>query len=250
MISTPNPDTTWPDLADRLIRALHPLAAPVAISFLDAPADDVPAFDAPMPDPTIDGRTGRVAAGCVFWMHAPERTFSTVAADHANCSVGSYTHGLLSLEEAATRADIGALVELGWVTPDVFPTIPAVTKRPAEIVYGPLTEAKDPSVILLRLNAQAMMVMTDALPDLRIEGKPQCHIIAVAHEHHRVAASVGCALSRARTGMGATALTCAIPAAIAAEVTERVEAAAGVDGVVARYAAQDAQRFSLHHRAG
>ena len=39
-----------------------------------------------------------------------------------------------------------------------------------------------PSVILLRLNAQGMMVMTDALPDLRIEGKPQCHIIAVAHE--------------------------------------------------------------------
>ena len=88
-----------------------------------------------------------------------------------------------------------------------------------------------------------MMVMTDALPDLRIEGKPQCHIIAVAHEHHRVAASVGCALSRARSGMGANALTCAIPAAIAGEVTVRVEGAAGVDGVVARYAAQDAQRF-------
>jgi hypothetical protein len=88
-----------------------------------------------------------------------------------------------------------------------------------------------------------MMVMTDALPDLRIEGKPQCHIIAVAHEHHRVAASVGCALSRARTGIGANAMTCAIPAALAAEVTERVELAAGVDGMVTRYAAQDAQRF-------
>ena len=88
-----------------------------------------------------------------------------------------------------------------------------------------------------------MMVMTDALPDLRIEGKPQCHIIAVAHEQHRVAASVGCALSRARTGMGANALTCAIPAAIAAEVTELVERAAGIDAGVARYAAEDAQRF-------
>ena len=39
------------------------------------------------------------------------------------------------------------------------------------------------------------MIVTDALPELRIEGKPQCHIIAVAHEHGRVAASVGCALS-------------------------------------------------------
>jgi uncharacterized protein (DUF169 family) len=235
--------TSWPELADRLTRALHPLAAPVAITFLESESADIPAFDLPMPEPTADGRTGRVAAGCVFWMHAPERTFSTVAADHANCSVGSYTHGLLSLEEAATRADIGALVESGWVTPDVFPTIPAVTKRPAAIVYGPLAESQDPSVILLRLNAQAMMVMTDALPDLRIEGKPQCHIIAVAQEHNRVAASVGCALSRARTGMGAHAMTCAIPAALAADVTDRVERASGVDGVVARYAAQDAQRF-------
>ena len=87
------------------------------------------------------------------------------------------------------------------------------------------------------------MYMTDALPDLRIEGKPQCHIVAVAHEQGRVAASVGCALSRARTGMGATALTCAIPAASAAEVTVLVERATGVDSVVTRYAAEDAQRF-------
>jgi hypothetical protein len=101
----------------------------------------------------------------------------------------------------------------------------------------------NPSVILLRLNAQGMMVMSDALPELRIEGKPQCHIIAVAHEQGRVAASVGCALSRARTGMGAHALTCAIPGGIAAEVTGLVERAAGVDAVVTRYAAVDAQRF-------
>ncbi|HEY6468927.1 MAG TPA: DUF169 domain-containing protein [Candidatus Dormibacteraeota bacterium] len=242
-MSTEPASTSWSELADRLTTALHPLAAPVAISFLDTVPDDVPAFDSPMPEPTPDGRTGRVAAGCVFWMHAPDRTFSTVAADHANCSVGSYTHGLLGLEEAATHADIGALVKSGWVTPDVFPTIPAVTTRPAAIVYGPLAETQDPSVILLRLNAQAMMVMSDALPDLRIEGKPQCHIIAVAHEQHRVAASVGCALSRARTGMGANAMTCAIPAAMAAEVTERVERAAGIDSGVARYAATDAQRF-------
>jgi hypothetical protein len=43
--------------------------------------------------------------------------------------------------------------------------------------------------------------------------------------------------------MGANALTCAIPAAILADVTERVEHAAGVDAGVARYAGRDAQRF-------
>lgn len=244
MTDSPSPNSSWPELAERLTNALHPLAPPVAITFLDALPVDVPAFETPMPQPTPDGRTGRVAAGCVFWMHGAERTFSTVPADHGNCSVGSYTHGLLSLEEAATNADIGALVESGWVRPEVFPTIPAVSTRPASITYGPLAETPtNPSVILLRLNAQGMMVVTDALPELRIEGKPQCHIIAVALEHGRVAASVGCALSRARTGMGAHALTCAIPAAMATEVTALVERAAGIDDVVIHYAAEDAQRF-------
>jgi uncharacterized protein (DUF169 family) len=242
--STPSAGTSWPELADRLTKALHPLAAPIAITFLDAPSADIPAFDAEMPAPTPDGRTGRVAAGCVFWMHATDRTFTTVPADHANCSVGSYTHGLLSLEQAATNTDVATLVESGWVSPQLFPDIPAVSTRPASIAYGPLAETRvDPSVVLLRVNAQGLMVLTDALPELRIEGKPQCHIIAVAHEHGRVAASVGCALSRARTGMGAHALTCAIPAGVAAEVTALVERAAGIDGVVTRYAAEDARRF-------
>jgi uncharacterized protein (DUF169 family) len=242
--STTSSGTSWPELSERLTRALHPLAAPIAITFLDRPAIGIPAFDAAMPAPMPDGRTGRVAAGCVFWMLATERTFTTAAPDHANCSVGSYTHGLLSLEEASTHADVATLVESGWVKPEAFPDIPAITGRPASIAYGPLAETRvDPSVILLRLNAQGLMVMTDALPDMRIEGKPQCHIIAVAHEYGRVAASVGCALSRARTGMGAHALTCAIPAGIAAEVTALVERAAGIDGVVTRYAAEDARRF-------
>jgi uncharacterized protein (DUF169 family) len=244
MSTMPSVDSSWADIAQRLTASLHPLAAPIAITFLDAVPADIPAFGAAMPGPTADGRTGRVAAGCVFWMHGTDRTFSTAPADHANCSVGSYTHGLLSLEEAATHADVGALVESGWVTPEAFPAIPAVMTRPASITYGPLAETRgDPSVILLRLNAQGMMVMTDAIPDLRIEGKPQCHIIAVAKEHGRVAASVGCALSRARTGMGANALTCAIPAGLAGEVTALVERAAGVDDVVIHYAAEDAQRF-------
>ena len=52
----------------------------------------------------------------------------------------------------------------------------------------------------------------DAIPGLRIEGKPQCHIVAIAKEEGVPAASVGCALSRVRTGMPPTEMTCAIPA--------------------------------------
>jgi len=42
-------------------------------------------------------------------------------------------------------------------------------------------------------------VLGSAFIELRIEGKPQCHIVALAKQQGQIAASVGCALSRART---------------------------------------------------
>src|SRR3954451_24499846 len=126
----------WTDLAQRLTAALHLNVAPLAITFsADAPAG-VEAFDAPMPDATPDGRTGRVPAGCAFWVHGVSRTFTTVPEDHGNCSVGSYTHGMIPLHEAALHSDVGALVDSGWVTPEMFPQIPAVTERPDYVTYG------------------------------------------------------------------------------------------------------------------
>ena len=58
------------------------------------------------------------------------------------------------------------------------------------------------------------------------------------------AASVGCMLSRVRTGMPSDEMTCAIPGAKLAEVVDAVEHNAAADAAVARYAAQDAQRFA------
>src|SRR5438477_160321 len=133
----------WSRLAGELTDTLNLSVPPIAIGFERTTPTDVPAFDAPMPDPMEDGRTGRVPAGCVFWMHATERTFSTVAP-----------------------------------------------------------------------------------------------------EQGEVAASVGCALSRARTGMAATEMTCAIPAGKLAEVVGALQTTAAADTTVARYAARDANRFS------
>src|SRR5262245_42332664 len=119
----------WQRASDRLSAALHLSVAPIAITFSTSADAGAPAFadaSVPMPAPTEDGRTGRVPAGCVFWVHALDRTFTTVPADHGNCSVGSLAHGLIDLDTAARRADVGALVESGWVTPEVFPAIPVV----------------------------------------------------------------------------------------------------------------------------
>ena len=235
----------WSDLAARLQRALSLAAPPIAITFSDAPPQGVAAFDAPMPEPLADGRTGRVPAGCVFWNHATESTFSTVKADHGNCSVGSLTHGFATLDEVAGNSDVAALLETGWVTMDVVPQIPVVTEKPGSVTYGPLAETPiDPNVVLLRVNGKQMMVLSDAVPGLRIEGKPQCHIVAIAKEQGEIAASVGCALSRVRTGMPATEMTCAIPAAKVAQVIDAIETNAVADAAVARYAGEDALRFA------
>ncbi len=234
----------WTTLATGLNDALALNAPPLAITFSDAPPDGVAAFDAPMPEPMPDGRTGRVPAGCVFWMKAADATFSTVAEDHGNCSVGSMTHGFKTLDEVAGNSDVAALLETGWVTMDVVPQIPVVTEKPGAVTYGPLADTSvDPDVVLLRLNAKQLMLLSDALPGLRIEGKPQCHIVAVAKEQGEVAASVGCALSRVRTGMSANEMTCAIPASKLAEVIGSIQKNAVADTAVARYAAEDAKRF-------
>jgi uncharacterized protein (DUF169 family) len=235
----------WTTLAEALQSSLHPSAPPIAITFSDAPPPGVEPYDAPMPPPTPDGRTGRVPAGCVFWMKGVERTFTTAPEDHGNCSVGSMTHGLAAMDEVAGRADIAALLDSGWITEDMIPEIPVVRDRPGAITYGPLADSPvDPDVVLVRLTAKSLMVLSDALPDLRIEGKPQCHIVAAAKEEGEVVASVGCMLSRARTGMASGEVTCAIPASRLAEVVERVEATARADAAVASYAAEDARRFS------
>ena len=235
--------TDWADLSKQLEGALGLANAPLAIRF-HAEASGVVGFDQPMPDPTEDGRTGRVPAGCVFWMHAADRTFSTVAADHRNCSVGSVTHGFLQLGDVLESGDVGALLESGWVTPEAAMGIPVVEETPEEVVYGPLAESPgDPDVVLIRITGRQLMVLHDAFPSLRIEGKPQCHIIAIA-KAGEMAASVGCQLSRVRTQMPNAEMTCAIPAPQLGDLLERLAETSAADHAVAQYAADDMARFA------
>jgi uncharacterized protein (DUF169 family) len=233
-------------LAQELSSLLRLSAPPLGIAFRES-ADDAsaPRYVSNPPPPTPDGRTGAVPAGCVFWFKAVDRPFSTVAEDHANCSVGSYTHGFQTLEEAATKADVAALFASGWVTEVDVPGIAHVEERPGAIVYGPLANMPtEPDVVFLRLNAKQAMVLDDALGGVRFEGKPQCHIVAIAKDQGETAISVGCMLSRVRTGMSNNELTCAIPAAKLGEVVEKLRRNAATERTVAAYAAEDAARFT------
>jgi uncharacterized protein (DUF169 family) len=104
---------------------------------------------------------------------------------------------------------------------------------------------RDPQVFL-RLNAKQAMVLSDAVPDIFFPGKPQCHIIAIAKEQDQVAISVGCMLSRVRTGMPISEMTCAIPASRLQEVVEKLRGACAADKAVATHASDDAKRFGQY----
>ena len=238
--------TQWRALNERLVAVLKPYAAPVAISFFD-PGEDPPAdrVHAAYPEPNERGRTGQVPAGCVFWIRGACDTFATVASDHANCSVGSYTHGFTTLEEAAAKDDVEAVLAAGWVDEAAVMGLPHLAERPGAVVYGPLAECRaEPDVVLLRINGFALMTLNGAFPEMPIEGKPQCHIVAMAKEQGTVAASVGCALSRSRTGMRSEEMTCVIPGRRLEEAVEKLEATVRLDRAMARYASADAKRFA------
>ena len=220
---------------------------PVAIAFVGQVPAAIGRIKRTMPPPTTDGRTGAVAASCVFWIEGTQSVFVTVAEDHGNCSVGCLTHGFKTMEQIAHSADVAALCETGWVTPEAVAKVAVVREKPTSIVYGPLRDMPvEPSVILLRLNGKQQMLLHDAWRGLRFEGKPQCHIIPIAKESGELAVSVGCMLSRVRTGMSNNEVTCAIPASRVSALIERLRAARAADNAVAAYAAEDSKRFGRH----
>jgi uncharacterized protein (DUF169 family) len=215
--------------ADRLTQLLGLTHPPVAVSF-DAPLNSGAAWP-------VDTQP----AGCCFWAPAQEGRLDTVAADHANCSVGSYTHGLIPLEQAAAGADTAALVGSGWVSGADLMAAAALPFRPSSITYQPLADAEDPDVVLARLSPTALTTLLGAVPDLVLARKPQCVIVPLAHAG-QVAVSPGCAVSRTRTRLPEDEMTCAIPARELESLIERLETATAADRAVREFAAADMQR--------
>ncbi len=218
--------------------------SPVAITFHEvAPVNGAPYYDKPMSTPTEDGRAGRVAASCVFWMEAHASTFHTAPQDHGNCSVGRFTHGLAEAGDIIDKSDVGALLDVGWVTLEAFAGVAALSRRPAAITYGPVSQAKSlPDVVLLRLKPRQMMEVADAVA-VEFLGKPQCQILPRAADQGVIAVSMGCALSRARTGMHDDELTCALPATRLIELATALDAVVRADRAVVGYAEADKRRF-------
>lgn len=183
-------------------------------------------------------------AGCCFWEPAEREPLDTCAADHANCSVGSYTHGLTDLATAASGSDTAALVGSGWITSADFDSVAHLPIRPKSIRYEPLAGATSPDVVLVRLSPSSLMTLQGACPDLRLATKPQCQIIPLAYDG-RMAVSPGCAVSRARTGLPAGEMTCAVPGESLPAVVDRLRQASAADRAAVDYAIADRRRFDV-----
>lgn len=211
-----------------LLGLWHP---PVAITFGTQPAA------------SHDSSLAAQPAGCCFWEPAQRQSLDTRAADHAHCSTGSYTHGLIDMATAASGADTAALISSGWIAPADFDLVGRLPFRPTSIRYEPLTVATSPDVVLVQLSPASLMTLQGACPDLRLANRPQCQIIPLAYSG-QIAVSPGCAVSRARTGLPSQEMTCALPAASLPTIIDRLRQAVAADQTAADYAAADRRHFA------
>src|SRR5580700_1482021 len=124
----------------RFSEALGIERRPVAVTFLKTPPAGVAKFEGSMP------------SGCSFWRLAADgRAFYTVAADHYNCPIGSYTHNIALPPERAPELEqtLSLMGTLGYVKMEEVPGIPRLPEPPGAVVYAPLADSPfDPDVVI------------------------------------------------------------------------------------------------------
>ena len=176
----------------------HP---PVAIGFLDAAPQGIPAWNG-----------GPVPAGCYFWKKAQDgETFYTTPADHFNCAIGAYTHKIpLPMERSAElEGTIGFMVEKNYLKMAEVPGIPTLAETPAFIAFGPADRVSfAPSVIVIAAQpAHAMLLYEAALQAgltsalMSTLGRPACAALPLALQTDSAALSLGCKGNRTFTNL-------------------------------------------------
>ena len=207
--------------AAKLSELLGLRVAPVAVAFRAAAPAGV----------------GRVAqagpAGCAYWRSAAEgRVFYTEAADHYNCPVGSYTHGVTLPADRARELEgvVGTMVGLQYIRMEEVQTLPRLTAPFGVAVYAPLADAPvDPDVVLVRGNARQIMLVAEAARAAGIGhdgpalGRPACSMIPEAMRAARGNTSLGCIGNRVYTELGDDELYFTIPGARLDEVVLKLE---------------------------
>ena len=206
-------------IEQRLARILRLRNHPVAVTFRET----APAGVAPF--------TGTEPSTCSFWRLAAEgRTFHTVAGDHYNCPIGSYTH---NLPLPSTRADelqkmLGMMTEMGYLKMEEVENIPRLPSTPGVIIFSPLASTPvDPDVVVVSAQPGRLMVLHEAalragsVVQAPMFGRPTCMAVPAALTMG-VIASVGCIGSRIYTDLPEDELYITLPGKEVARIADEL----------------------------
>ena len=205
-------------------KLLHDLlgleTAAVAVSFRDKAPASIPHVSSPGP------------SGCSYWKKAADGdAFYTEAADHYNCPIGAYTHGVELPPDQMKELEgfVGKMIGLGYLRQEEVPAIPWRQGEFRVAVYAPLAEAPgEPDVVLVRGNAKQIMLLAEAAQaagvgaESPLMGRPTCAAVPEVLRTQRSAASLGCIGNRVYTALADDELYFAVPGKELSTVVEKL----------------------------
>ena len=218
-------------LEDAVVSAVGPLRL-IAVSYLSAAPQGVRKF------------SGSVPSGCTFWsLAATGEGFYTVPADHLNCPIGSYTHGIELPAERAHELErtLSLMAGIGYVKMEEVASIPRLPQAPAFIYYAPLDKAAvAPDVLIAAgkpgplMRLQEAAARAGAASTLPLLGQPTCMALPAAMAHGSVT-SAGCIGNRVYTSLGDDELYLMIPGPRLADVVRELAVIASANDTLQQY---------------
>ena len=222
----------WQEIERQLTTRLEIPRRPVAVTFREAAPAGVARFEGSQP------------SGCSFWRLAGDgRVFYTVPADHHNCPIGSYTHGIALPPARAHELEqtLGLMSSLGYVRMAEVPGIPRLPQAPGVVVYAPLGDTPvDPDVVLVAGRPGRVMLLLEAAGRAGVPaqpsvlGRPTCMALPAALAGGP-AASTACIGNRIYTDLGDDELYVVIPGRDLAQVVEALETIVAANDTLAGY---------------
>jgi uncharacterized protein (DUF169 family) len=171
-------------------------------------------------------------SSCTYWKRAADgQTFYTESADHYNCPIGGYTHGvdLPPAQMNELQGVVGTMVGLGYIRMEEVPQIPKREGKFGVAVYAPLDKANGiPDIVLVRGNSKQIMLLEEAAQasgvgnDAALMGRPTCAALPAAMKAQRGVASLGCIGNRVYTEMTDDELYYALPGKHLAAVVQKL----------------------------
>lgn len=188
--------------------------------------------------------SGTQPSGCSFWrIAAGGRAFYTVAGDHYNCPIGSYTHAIALPPERAPELEqtLSLMAGIGYIDMAEVPGIPRLPKTPGAVIYAPLGDTPvDPDLVLIAGRPGRVMLLQEAALRAGVEarvpflGRPTCMALPAALAQG-VVASTGCVGNRVYTDLGEDELYVVVPGKDLARIAEQVRTIAAANATLLDY---------------